>query len=620
VEIDFAVGCFQFGEVVLRIESSHPDAFGMIQNLPEDFFSQRRPRRVARADGVFVKSFGRRLEHAPQSRQVHRSQRLAERLAQNERHGFQRAGFRHRVFHERPGVSRAVGRGRRVKGLGNRRNEPQAVGDPQMDFAQLQRFSLRFDNGTAHLKIDARVSHREKRSVPGFVAGPRRQHIVRQGRRLCHGDFRRDQKIQFGEGVFIGCGVRVGTQRIRSRHQNRPQAIGMIGENFLRHDVGRKDAANRKGIGGRGAPDFGVSFIRMRSDGHHVAVNDIAAVRANPAADRLENDEQIRIEGAVAAHENAQVVAQRRFARGEKSGDLADPVEIQFADRDGGARVEVCKKGFHRVETGRMIGQIALVFPSLVENDSNQRLDEQRIRAGPDLKMDVGQLGRFRNAGIDDDERFFRVPGKALQLPGGLGNLMALHAVPAEGQKDVGVFHVGLVVQVLASVRASDHPEGAGEFLRQRSVMVLRPQSAQEADAEGRFEMAALRAGSHVGERARAVLFDDIPQTVGDFADGLIPGNPFELSADFFQRIFEPVGVVLVIGDVQALAADVAFAFGIGFVRPDFDDAVIFDFDDETAVLCAQDAAGFEKDAHGCFLSPASCPDVCLLRSYALGV
>ena len=123
--------------------------------------------------------------------------------------------------------------------------------------------------------------------------------------------------------------------------------------------------------------------------------------------------------------------------------------------------------------------------------------------------MDVGNLRGFGKPRIDHDQQLIRIFRDALELPRRLGNLMALHAVPAQDEQDIRVIHVGLIVQVLAPVRAPADPEGTGEFLCQSAVLILRTQSSHEPYAEGRLEVAALSAGAHVRKRARTILADD---------------------------------------------------------------------------------------------------------------
>jgi len=596
--MDSAVFGFDLGKVVFRIDLSRPDAFGMIENLLKQFFAQAGTGCEARANGILVQRFGGGQQHAPKRRKMNGAQGFAQCLSQNKRHGFQGFRLRHRIFHQRFAEGCAVGKGRLIKAFGNRRDQSQFVGKPQMNFTEFQRLSLRFENGTPHLEVDSGIGHREKRAVPGFVAGARRQDIMGKSGGFRHGDFSGHQKVQALKCLFVRRRVRIRAQRVGLGNDHGSQPFGMIRQNFFRHDIGRKGTADRKGIGGHGAPDFGISFIRMRPDGHQVAVDHIAPGRTEPAADRLENHDQVGIQSAVASHKKAQIVAQRRFARRVKAGDFTDLLEVQRAGLYGGASVEVFETGFHRIEARRMVGQIRLVFPAFLQNQGNHGFEQQGVRAGADGQMDVGEFCRFGFTRIDHDQHFVFVFGQTLKLARGLRNLMALHAVPAEYQKNIGVIDIRLIMQVLLAVRSPANPEGAGKFLRQRAVLVLRAQAPHQTHAESRFKMTALSAAAHVGKRAGAVFVNDALELRCDFIDGLVPGDPLEFVPDFFERIFQAVGVVLVIGDVQTLAADIPFAFGVGFVASNFDDAVVFHFDFQTAVLRAEDTAGFKYFSH----------------------
>ena len=62
---------------------------------------------------------------------------------------------------------------------------------------------------------------------------------------------------------------------------------------------------------------------------------------------------------------------------------------------------------------------------------------------------------------------------------------------------------------------------------------------------------------------------------------------------------------MLMIGDIQTLAADIAFALDVALVSLYLDDAVCFHLDFQAAVLCAKDASGFINGSHhGSFLRP----------------
>ena len=133
---------------------------------------------------------------------------------------------------------------------------------------------------------------------------------------------------------------------------------------------------------------------------------------------------------------------------------------------------------------------------------------------------------------------------------------------------------------------------------------------AQEADAESGLKMTSLHRSAHISERARTVCAHDTFEPGGDFVRRLIPGDALEFTADFLERVLQPVGVVLVISYIHTFTADITFAFGVGFIRPYLHHAVIFHFDIQAAILRAKDTAGFMNLSHNCSFSPASCPGV----------
>ena len=114
--------------------------------------------------------------------------------------------------------------------------------------------------------------------------------------------------------------------------------------------------------------------------------------------------------------------------------------------------------------------------------------------------MDIGKFCGFRYTRVDNNQQFIRIFRKALKLPRRLGNLMALHAVPSECQKNFSIIDIRLVMQILLSVSPPYNPESAGKFLRQCAVLILRTEQAHQADAESRLKMAALAAAPHVSE------------------------------------------------------------------------------------------------------------------------
>jgi hypothetical protein len=61
-----------------------------------------------------------------------------------------------------------------------------------------------------------------------------------------------------------------------------------------------------------------------------------------------------------------------------------------------------------------------------------------------------------------------------------------------------------------------------------------------------------------------------------DLADGRVPGDPLKLIPHPFQRIQQAVGMMLVMANAQAFAADVPLAVQIILVAPNLGNPVIF--------------------------------------------
>ena len=91
---------------------------------------------------------------------------FSQRLSQNKRHALQCFRFRHGIFHQGMGKSGMAFLRRLIQALRNRRNQSQFVGDPQMNLSQFQRLPFGFDNRSAHLKENARISHGERTFRP----------------------------------------------------------------------------------------------------------------------------------------------------------------------------------------------------------------------------------------------------------------------------------------------------------------------------------------------------------------------------------------------------------------------------------------------------------------------
>ena len=109
-----------------------------------------------------------------------------------------------------------------------------------------------------------------------------------------------------------------------------------------------------------------------------------------------------------------------------------------------------------------------------VEDDRDHRLEQQGVRAGADGQMDIGNLRGFRKPGIDDDQQFVRIFRDTLKLPRCLGDLMALHPIPSQIRAGHPCCSRPAHREGIGVHTCARHPEGTGEFLCQRAILILR--------------------------------------------------------------------------------------------------------------------------------------------------
>ena len=101
--------------------------------------------------------------------------------------------------------------------------------------------------------------------------------------------------------------------------------------------------------------------------------------------------------------------------------------------------------------------------------------------------------------------------------------------------------------------------------------------------------MATLAASAHIGEGPRPMRLHDVLELGGNFVEGRIPGDAFETIPDAFEGVLQPLGVILKIGNVGALSAEITLRAGAFPVAPNFGDPASLGHDFEAAVQAAQD-------------------------------
>ncbi len=120
--------------------------------------------------------------------------------------------------------------------------------------------------------------------------------------------------------------------------------------------------------------------------------------------------------------------------------------------------------------------------------------------------------------------------------------------------------------------------------------------------SESSLHVTALGASSHVCQAARTVRVDQFAHLCGDFIDGLVPGNRFELIAHPLQRLGQAVCGVLMIENAESLAAGIALTARIRFIGFYFGHTIVFDKYLKPAILCTQYTTGFMPGTHNTYL------------------
>ena len=280
-----------------------------------------------------------------------RAQGFPQGFAEDEGHDLQGRGLFLRIIHQGRTEGGAAFFRRLVQAVRNRRDQTHSVGQAQKDFPGLQRLSRRFDNGPPHLEEDAGKSQGEKGPVPGFVPGAGGKDVVGQDGRFRHRQLGSHQQVQTLEGLFISRGIGIGAQGIGGRDEDRSHPIRMIGQDLLRHGIRREGSGYREKIRGRRPSGFGLAFIGMGARRHQMPRENQPPGDADAAADGQEDRGQVGGSGAVAVHEEAEVVAQRGAPGGEEPADFADLIVIELAGparpparRIPGTRACTCSK------------------------------------------------------------------------------------------------------------------------------------------------------------------------------------------------------------------------------------------------------------------------------------
>jgi hypothetical protein len=110
--------------------------------------------------------------------------------------------------------------------------------------------------------------------------------------------------------------------------------------------------------------------------------------------------------------------------------------------------------------------------------------------------------------------------------------------------------------------------------------------------------MTALTAAPHVGDGSRPVYIPDFLDLSRYFIQRLSPGDALKAGPNAFQRVFQPIRIILKESDVRSFSANKTPRTRIFPIRPDFEDLAALGNDFQTTVLSTKDTGGFLPFAH----------------------
>ena len=84
------------------------------------------------------------------------------------------------------------------------------------------------------------------------------------------------------------------------------------------------------------------------------------------------------------------------------------------------------------------------------------------------------------------------------------------------------------------------------------------------------------------------MFVDHSPELLTDFIDGLIPGYGIKSLSVFLQGVRQPVGMVLMVPDVQPLAAHISLAAGVVLIPANLGNLIVLHSNLESAQIASQ--------------------------------
>lgn len=233
------------------------------------------------------------------------------------------------------------------------------------------------------------------------------------------------------------------------------------------------------------------------------------------------------------------------------------------------------------------------------QNQRDEALEHDRVRAGTVCNVQIGKAGRLRHARVDDDQHPIGILRRVADHGAGVEKLMRDESVGAPEHQDLAVLLIRLRKADLVAEDLAVAPPVAEKLKADGVEQVLTAEAVDERLDKQILALTAAGGTADAAHGAGAVLIHNRAQLVADLQRGLIPADALKVVAHLFHRIVQPVVVVQQVFAASPLAAGIAVGAGAVLVRTAACDLAVLDLHLQAATHRADGALCFFPFAHG---------------------
>ena len=276
-----------------------------------------------------------------------------------------------------------------------------------------------------------------------------------------------------------------------------------------------------------------------------------------------------------------------RLCGGELLGERPDVRRFDAGDPLDIVGRELGRAGFQLLEAVSVLLDIVAIDQSLRDDRIDDAHRQSAVGARPRADMPVAGLGRARTVAVDDHHL-----GAALLC---LEHERPMMQIGRDGVARPDDDELGMheAFRVDPAGRADRQEPGGRRAGRAEGLLVHRGAEAIEeriagVDALHQAHIAEIGIGH---DRLAAIGGDDLAPAPADLGDRLVPGDPLELLGAFrpgpAQRIFQPVGIGVMIVEVLQLHAQRAARHRVILVASHLDELAVLHLVDHGASVRA---------------------------------